>query len=145
LSAPSAKTVTVNYAAASGTATSGQDFDASQGVINFGPGVTSRTISVNIRGDVTFEPDETFFVNLSNPAEGTIADGQGQGTIVNDDPVPAITILDASASEVVGADSTDDRNGAPGEPFVVDDHRGFRDCRRNGHRRVRLRRSRVAQ
>ena len=39
-----------------------------------------------------FEPDETFFVNLSNPTNATIADGQGQGTITNDDPQPTISI-----------------------------------------------------
>ena len=31
------------------------------------------------------EPDETFFVNLSNPSNATIADGQGLGTITDDD------------------------------------------------------------
>ena len=31
--------------------------------------------------------DETFLVNLSNPANATILDGQGQGTITDDDAV----------------------------------------------------------
>jgi hypothetical protein len=30
-------------------------------------------------------PDETFFVNLSNAGNAAIADGQGLGTITNDD------------------------------------------------------------
>src|SRR5207245_1846877 len=46
------------------------------------------------------EPDETFYVNLSNPSGVTIADGQGQGTITNDDgTAPAITINDVSHNE----------------------------------------------
>jgi hypothetical protein len=42
-----------------------------------------------VKGDKTVEPDETFFVNLSNASGATIADGQGLGTIVNDDSVRA--------------------------------------------------------
>jgi hypothetical protein len=40
---------------------------------------------VSVIGDVVPEADETFFVNLSAPSGATIGDGQGQGTIVNDD------------------------------------------------------------
>ena len=99
LSSPSAKGITVNFASASGTAILGDDFDAAQGTLSFGAGVTTQTFNVPLRGDTVHEPDETFVVNLSNPGNATIGDGQGQGTIVNDDPLPAITILDASASE----------------------------------------------
>ena len=45
------------------------------------------------------EADERFFVNLSNPSNGTIADGQGLGTIVNDDPLPKLSIDSVSHSE----------------------------------------------
>ena len=38
------------------------------------------------------EPDETFFVNLSNPVGATILDGQGHGTIINDDASAPPTI-----------------------------------------------------
>ena len=42
-------------------------------------------MSVTINGDISFEPDETFFVNLSNAVNATISDNQGLGTIQNDD------------------------------------------------------------
>jgi uncharacterized protein len=48
-------------------------------------GETSTTIAVPVTGDTAFEPDETFFVNISNVTGATIADGRGQGTILNDD------------------------------------------------------------
>lgn len=105
LSAPSGKTVAVDYTTANGSAIAGDDFDATQGRLFFGAGVTTQTVTVSFRGDLTHEPDETLFVNLSNPSNGTIADSQGQGTILNDDPVPAITIFDGSASEGVGVDA----------------------------------------
>ena len=34
------------------------------------------------------EPNETFLVNLTGPVGATLADGQGQGTITNDDSTP---------------------------------------------------------
>jgi hypothetical protein len=43
-------------------------------------------VRVQVRGDTTIEPDETFFVELTNPTSNArIADARGQGTIVNDD------------------------------------------------------------
>ncbi|MCA1614629.1 MAG: hypothetical protein LC795_10915 [Acidobacteria bacterium] len=41
--------------------------------------------TVNVNGDTTVEPNETFFVNVTNVVGATVSDGQGQGTIVNDD------------------------------------------------------------
>jgi hypothetical protein len=99
LSSPSAKAISLNYAAASGTAILGTDFDAAQGTLSFGSGVTTQTINVPLRGDTVHEPDETLVVNLSNPGNATIGDGQGQGTITNDDPLPAITIQDGFVTE----------------------------------------------
>jgi uncharacterized repeat protein (TIGR01451 family) len=45
------------------------------------------TFNVTVNGDVTPEPDQTFFVNLTNVSPGNVqvSDGQGLGTIVNDD------------------------------------------------------------
>ncbi len=103
LSAPSGLVVHVDYSGAPGTATGGGvDYSLFPGTLFFAPGETTKTISVPVNGDRTYEPDETFFVNLSNPGDATIADGQGQGTILNDDPVPAITIFNATNTEPSG-------------------------------------------
>jgi hypothetical protein len=88
LSAPSSSAVTVSYATADGTAAAGSDYVAASGTLTFPAGTTSRTLSVAVKGDKTLEPDETFLVNLGNPVNATIADGQGQGTILNDDRRP---------------------------------------------------------
>jgi hypothetical protein len=58
-----------------------------------------------VRGDTIAEDDETFFVNLSSPANVTIADGQGMGTILNDD-TPAARVF----VSVTGSDANDCRN-----------------------------------
>jgi CSLREA domain-containing protein len=85
LSAPSAATVTVNFATANGTAVAGSDYVATSGVLTFAPGITAQTITVNVIGDTASEPNETFFVNLSAPANATLAAAQGTGTIVDDE------------------------------------------------------------
>ena len=85
LSASSTQTVTVQFATANGTATSGSDYQTFSGTLTFNPGETSKTITVRVRGDTVVEPNETFFVNLSNPTNATIADSQGLGTILNND------------------------------------------------------------
>src|SRR5437667_5324929 len=54
----------------------------------------SQPVAVTVNGDTKFEPNETFFVNLSNPTNATISDNQGAGTIVNDDGQPTISISD---------------------------------------------------
>jgi hypothetical protein len=86
LSSPSAQTVTVNYLSADGTADA-KDYGTVRGTLTFSPGQTSKTITVSVVGDNAVEPNETFFVNLSAAVNATIADGQGVGTIVNDDAV----------------------------------------------------------
>jgi glucose/arabinose dehydrogenase/disulfide oxidoreductase YuzD len=99
LSGTSAQSVTVQYATANNTATAGNDYTAASGTVTFMPGQTSQPVSITINGDITFEPNETFFVNLTSPTNGTISDSQGVGTISNDDPQPSITINDVSVTE----------------------------------------------
>ena len=56
------------------------------GQVAFADGETSKTISIDVQGDVAFEADEAFTVTLSNATGGAgIGDGTGAGTIVNDD------------------------------------------------------------
>jgi predicted extracellular nuclease len=61
-------------------------------------GNSTYTFDVTVNGDTTVEPSETFFVNVTNVSGATVADGQGLGTIANDDIVltPIHTIQGAS-------------------------------------------------
>lgn len=85
LSQPTTATVNVSFATANGTAIAGVDYNSTSGTLVFGPGETSKTVVVVVRGDRTREADETFSVNLSGATGGTLADAQGAGTIRNDD------------------------------------------------------------
>jgi uncharacterized protein len=58
------------------------------------------TVSVN--GDTTDEPNETFFVNVTSVTGAAPADGQGQGTIQNDDAPTQPPAGSVVISEVYG-------------------------------------------
>ncbi len=101
LSNPSAQAVSVQFATAQGTATSGPDYAATNGTLTFAAGVVSQPVVVQVQGDQAFEVDETFFVVLSNVTNATLppAGAQGTGTIVNDDAAPQLTVSDVSLFE----------------------------------------------
>jgi hypothetical protein len=101
LSAPASGSATVNYATANGTATAPGDYTAvTNGTVSFSAGQSTKTVTITTVDDSLDENDETFFVNLSNPTGGIgIADGQGQGTITDNDLPPSISIADASVTE----------------------------------------------
>jgi hypothetical protein len=92
----------VNYATANSTATAGSDYLAASGTLSFADGTSTQTVSVTINGDTIYEPNETFFLNLTGATNGgTIARSQGVGTIANDDTAPAgpavVAVHDMSA------------------------------------------------
>jgi hypothetical protein len=81
-------TVTVHYATSDKTAQVGSDYIAiPETVMTFNPGETSKTINVEILGDTDVEPDEYFYVDLSNAVDASLVEGHshGLGTILNDD------------------------------------------------------------
>jgi uncharacterized repeat protein (TIGR03806 family) len=103
LSTVAGDTVTVDYATNPGTATSGDDFSATNGTATFVAGDTSESFSVSVTGDTDEESDEIFTVILSNvTGDAAIADGTGVGTILDDDTPPPpvdINIDDVSLTE----------------------------------------------
>jgi hypothetical protein len=100
LSQASPVAASVGYLAAAGTATAGVDFGTVAGTLSFPPGTTTQQVWVPILGDTINENSETFFVNLSAPVAATVADGQGQGTILDND-ASGLTISDAVVRERV--------------------------------------------
>jgi subtilisin-like proprotein convertase family protein len=95
LNAATSRAVSLNYATAIGaihSATVGTDYVANSGTLSFAPGETTKTLRVSIFGEALNEWDETFVVNLSSATNATIGDAQGTGTIINDDPLPMLSI-----------------------------------------------------
>ena len=99
LSAASGFAVSVNFATLDGTATSGLDYVGGSGTLTIPAGAASLPLPVAVIGDVLDEPDETYVVSLSSPVNATLADAQGLGTIVDDDPPPAVSVSDCAVTE----------------------------------------------
>ncbi len=92
LTAPSSQDVTFDYATAdhfglNDPATAGLDYVAQSGQITIPAGQTNAVIQVPVIGDRLGERVEHFSVNLSNPSNAFIIDGQGIATILDDEPV----------------------------------------------------------
>jgi probable HAF family extracellular repeat protein len=86
LSPASSQPVTVSYSTANGSAGDG-DYQPASGTVTFAAGETARTVSVLVNGDRAGELDESFMVNVGLAAgSAVIADSQGVGTIVDDEP-----------------------------------------------------------
>ena len=85
LSGPSVESIAVRVITRAGTATASTDYTPINQVVVFQPGTVTRTFDVNVIGDTTLESNETFFVDVSEAFATTIADGEGLGTILDDD------------------------------------------------------------
>ena len=105
LDTPQSAPVTVDFATANGTATAPTDYAAASGTVTFAPGETAKTVTVQVNGDNSVEPDEMFTLNLANAVgNATIADAQGVGTIVNDDQVVIVPPSRISINDVTMAE-----------------------------------------
>src|SRR5882672_3583285 len=90
LSGPCSEEVDVIWKTVDGTATaSSGDFVADSTALALAPGATSGTITVRVNGDLTPEDHETFLVDLLRSVNAGIQDGEGTGTILNDDGITA--------------------------------------------------------
>jgi len=104
--------ISFDIATANGTATaSGSDYVAKSLTSQVIPaGSASYEFTVLVNGDAVRETNENFFVNVSNASGlgAVVVDGQGLGTISNDDEEAdlAITVSDGSVSEVPGTSVT---------------------------------------
>ncbi|WP_298624524.1 Calx-beta domain-containing protein [uncultured Legionella sp.] len=120
LSSASGQTVTVGYNTNGGTATAGTDYTVVNGTLTFAPGVTTQIITVPITNDALYESNETFNVNLTSANNASISKSVGQGTIVNDDAMPGLSINNVNVNEDAGtATFTVTLSAASGLPVTV--------------------------
>jgi hypothetical protein len=92
--------VSFNIATANGTATAGSDYVArSLTGQTIAAGSSSYAFAVVVNGDTLNEANETFFVNVTSVTGAVVVDGQGVGTITNDDPPPSLSINDVTVLE----------------------------------------------
>jgi Calx-beta domain/FG-GAP-like repeat len=87
LSAAYDQAVTMSYRTVDGTATtSNNDYTAKTGTLTFAPGETTKTITIEVKGDSKKETDEYFYLDLfGNSSNALFTKKRGIGTILNDD------------------------------------------------------------
>ena len=121
LSAASAQTVTVIASTVNDTAVAPGDYTARSNVtLTFPPGTTTQGFAVATINDSLIEPDETFKVNLSGATNATIANGIGEGHILdNDTPPPTLSIDDVQVTEGASANFTVSLSGASAQTVTV--------------------------
>jgi hypothetical protein len=86
LSWESSQPASVVYATADDSATAPEDYVAiPPTTLTFESGTTIQPVTVFVHGDTVVEPDETFWVNLSDADNASLADARGRGTILDDD------------------------------------------------------------
>ena len=85
LSAPSRKTVTVDFTTHHGTARSGKDYVRTKDRVVFLPGETRHVVHIALVNDTKHEPDETFTIELHDAKNATIDRAIGTVTIRDDD------------------------------------------------------------
>lgn len=101
LSSTSSKQVRVDYATANGSALAGEDYVSTSGTVVFEPGQTEKAIAITILGDTTPEPDETFFVDFSNPENVELSRSRYSVTLLNDDQPLGQVVLTLTAQSIV--------------------------------------------
>jgi predicted extracellular nuclease len=115
-SAAGAGGVSFNIATADGTAQDDNPATEDNDYVPFNltgesiaQGNQTKMYSVTVNGDITPETNETFFVNVTSVTGANVTDGQGQGTINNDDvTITAIHDIqgNGSSSPLVGQSVT---------------------------------------
>ena len=114
LSRPATRTVSVDYATESGTATGGVDYRNASGRLRFAAGEATKTVEVTVLDDSHDEGEETLTLRLSNVEGGQISDATATGTIVNSDPLPKAMLARFGRTAAVHvADQVEERMQAP--------------------------------
>jgi hypothetical protein len=99
--------VTFTAATANGTALAGQDYTATTYAgLTMAAGDTTFNVAIPVTGDAVFEPNETFFVNITNVTGATVADGQGLVTIINDEAQGTVSVTASPGSLAAGNTAT---------------------------------------
>lgn len=100
------QTVSVDFQTQAQSATAGVDFLSTNGTLIFPPGVVTQVVNVTVVGDRLYEladvktGGEVLSLSLVRATNAAIEQLRfGSGTIVNDDPMPALSIADATVIE----------------------------------------------
>ncbi|NVO29558.1 aggregation factor core protein MAFp3, partial [Donghicola sp. C2-DW-16] len=103
LSQPASSALTVSYATKDGSAVSGADYTAKSGSLTFAAGQDVAFVSVEVKGDLSFEATEYFDLVVTPPAGVSLGTSSLVGTaaILDDESIlgPVISVEDGITVE----------------------------------------------
>ena len=104
--------VRVDYATVDGTATAGEDYRETSGVLEIPPGQTRGTVSVRMPADGPGDGPELFELRLSSATAATVAEGEATGTILTPGPStpPVIERIAVASTPRLSSDGNTNRD-----------------------------------
>jgi Calx-beta domain-containing protein len=103
LSVPSGQNVSVRFGTGNASAQPGLDYQSVNQTITISPGETTKTVPVQVLGDLLVEGTEFFLVSLTNASNVTISRNTAFGTIIDDDTLVLLT--EANSNKAIALDS----------------------------------------
>jgi len=98
--------VTVEYKTRDGSAKAGEDYVAIEGKLEFEPGETQKPLGVQIVDDTSYEEDEEFFIDLTNPTcnvsgcKAIVGANKTATVSIVDDDLPGVLFFEKEQIEV---------------------------------------------
>jgi hypothetical protein len=89
LAGSTSKSAAVSYSVTGGNATVGTDYTGGSGVLNFAPGATMATFSVNVVNDAIYRGNRTITLSLGSPVNATLGSPSSTTITLVDDDFPA--------------------------------------------------------
>lgn len=111
LSTPYVSDVTVLYSTYDGTATAGLDYTSVGSSVVFLPGETTKVVSVPVLGDTLDEDNEIFNIFIGSATNATILDGDGVGTINDNDVAQCVAAPSGRVASYKGEGNAIDSQG----------------------------------
>ena len=102
LTAPSSQNVEVSYeirAGPSNSATDGVDYISVAGTLIFTPGEIQKSVNLSTINDALNEANEVIQFVLTNPVNAELQNNTTTVNILDDDPLPKISVIDISVGE----------------------------------------------
>jgi hypothetical protein len=96
LSVPASREMGIRYVTERGTASHGADYVHTAGTLQLPKGARQGTVVIPVVDDDLDEPDETVLLRVLGATGAVIVGDVAAGTIVDDDPPPAISVVEGT-------------------------------------------------
>src|SRR5262249_13293028 len=87
---------TFNFTTADGSGVALADYLPTSGTATITAGTRSTQVNVTVLGNTVSQPNREFFLQISNPSQGTLGRSQGNAWIIDDDAAASGVLVDSN-------------------------------------------------